>query len=123
MGNKTWWSLVKGRQGLNRQDTVPPLTRPDRTVATSSTDKAQLLATLVAGKMEVDDPERSPPLLEQQCRETVTKVEVTQGLVERLLQELDVQKATGPDNINPYVLKLCARELAVPLSTVFSACL
>uniref|UniRef100_A0A0P4VTV9 Reverse transcriptase domain-containing protein n=1 Tax=Scylla olivacea TaxID=85551 RepID=A0A0P4VTV9_SCYOL len=123
VGNKTWWSLVKGRQGLNRQDTVPPLTRPDGTVATSSKDKAQLLATLFAGKMEVDDPERSPPLLEQQCRETVTKVEVTQGLVERLLQGLDVQKATGPDNISPHVLKQCARELAVPLTTVFSACL
>ncbi|XP_063879421.1 uncharacterized protein LOC135110724 [Scylla paramamosain] len=64
--------------------------------------------------MEVDDPERSPPLLEQQCRETVTKVEVTQGLVERLLQGLDVQKATGPDNISPHVLKQCARKLAVP---------
>ncbi|XP_063876819.1 uncharacterized protein LOC135109359 [Scylla paramamosain] len=123
VGNKTWWSLVKGRQGLDRQDTVPPLTRPDGTVATSSKDKAQLLATLFAGKMEVDDPERSPPLLEQQCRETVTKVEVTQGLVERLLQGLDVQKATGPDNISPHVLKQCARELAVPLTTVFSACL
>ncbi|XP_063878077.1 uncharacterized protein LOC135110016 [Scylla paramamosain] len=85
VGNKTWWSLVKGKQGLNRQDTVPPLTRPDGTVATSSKDKAQLLATLFARKMEVDDPERSPPLLEQQCRDTVTKVEVTQGLVERLL--------------------------------------
>ncbi len=58
-------------------------------MATSSKDKAQLLATLFTGKMEVDDPERSPPLLEQQCRETVTKVEVTQGLVERLLQGLD----------------------------------
>ncbi|XP_063884696.1 uncharacterized protein LOC135113371 [Scylla paramamosain] len=123
VSNKTWWSLVKGRQGLNRQDTVPPLTRPDGTVVTSSKDKAQLLATLFAGKMEVDDPERSPPLLEQQCRETVTKVEVTQGLVERLLQGLDVQKAAGPDNISPHVLKQCARELAVPLTTVFSACL
>ncbi|XP_063875034.1 uncharacterized protein LOC135108190 [Scylla paramamosain] len=123
VGNKTWWSLVKGRQGLNHQDTVPPLTRPDGMVATSSKDKAQLLATLYAGKMEVDDPERSPPLLEQQCRETVTKVAVTQGLVERLLQGLDVQKATGPDNISPHVLKQCARELAVPLTTVFSACL
>ncbi len=70
----------------------------------------------------MDDLERSPPLLEQQCRETVTKVEVTQGLVEHLLQGLDVQKATGPDNISPHVLKQCARELAVPFTTVFSAC-
>ncbi len=50
--------LVKDRQGLSRQDTVPALTRPDRTVATSSKDKAQLLASLFAGKMEVDDPDR-----------------------------------------------------------------
>ena len=123
VGNKTWWSLVKDRQGLSRQDTVPPLTRPDGTVATSSKDKAQLLASLFARKMEVDDPDRSPPLLEQQCGETVTKVEVTHGLVETILRGLDAQKATGPDNVSPHVLKHCARELAAPLTAVFSACL
>ncbi len=40
VGNKTWWSLVKGRQGLKRQNTVPPLTRPDGAMTTSSKDKA-----------------------------------------------------------------------------------
>ncbi|XP_063845411.1 uncharacterized protein LOC135091588 [Scylla paramamosain] len=104
VGNKTWWSLVKGRQGPDRQDTVPPLTRPDGTVATSSNDKAQLLATLFAGKIEVDNPEKSPPLLEQQCRETVTKVEVTQGLVERLLQGLDRSSRSDPKNYRPISL-------------------
>ena len=57
--NNTWWSFVKDRQSLSRQDTFPPLTMPDGTVATSSNHRVQLLDTLFAGKMEMNDPERS----------------------------------------------------------------
>ncbi|KAK4314432.1 hypothetical protein Pmani_014268, partial [Petrolisthes manimaculis] len=40
VGNKTWWSLVKEKQGTSCQDVIPPLTRQDGTVATSSKEKA-----------------------------------------------------------------------------------
>ena len=38
--SKTWWRLVKERQGTSHHDAVPPLCRPDGTSATSSGDKA-----------------------------------------------------------------------------------
>lgn len=123
VGNKTWWTLVKEKQGISRQDIIPPLTRQDGTVATSSREKAQLLATLFAEKMRVSNPQLPPPCLVQQCEETVTKVEVTCSQVKRLLKELDTKKATGPDDISPQILKRCASELCVPLTTVFSACI
>ena len=50
VGHKTWWALVKERQGLLHLDSVPPLTRPDRSTATSSEDKAALLANIFAEK-------------------------------------------------------------------------
>ena len=123
VGNKTWWSLVKDKQGTSRQDSIPPLTKKDGTVATSSKEKAQLLASLFADKMKVDAPRQPPPHLQQQCEETVTKVVVRQEQVKLLLRGLDVQKATGPDDISPRVLKKCADELSGPLTTVFTACL
>ncbi len=43
--------------------------------------------------------------------------------VERLLSEVEVGKATGPDNVSPRVLKNCAKELSGPLTTVFQTCL
>ena len=123
VGNKTWWSLVKEKQGISRQDTIPPLTRQDGTVATSSKEKAQLLAALFAEKMRVEAPQHPPPRLDQQCEKTVTEVEVTQPQVKRLLQQLDTKKATGPDDVSPHLLKQCASELSAPLTSVFSACL
>ena len=123
VGNKTWWSLVKERQGISRQDTIPPLTRRDGTVATSSKEKAQLLAALFAEKMRVEAPRQPPPHLDQQCEETVTEVEVTQSQVKKILQQLDTKKATGPDDVSPQILKRCASEICAPLTSVFSACL
>ena len=63
VGNKTWWSLVKEQQGACHRETLPPLTRPDGSTATSSTDKATLLAELFANKMKIDDPTRPAPQL------------------------------------------------------------
>ncbi|MPC21510.1 hypothetical protein E2C01_014499 [Portunus trituberculatus] len=46
VGNQTWWSLVKDRQGTGHQESIPPLSKQDGTVATSSKERAQLLASL-----------------------------------------------------------------------------
>ena len=56
VGNKTWWSLVKERQGTNHRDAVLPLTRPDGSTATDSEDKASLLSEVFSAKMKVGDP-------------------------------------------------------------------
>lgn len=62
-GSKTWWSLVKERQGMTRQDSVPPFTRPKRFKITSSEDKAALLKELFSQKMQVDDSYSPPSML------------------------------------------------------------
>lgn len=122
VGNKTWWSLVKDKQGTGHQESIPPLSKQDGTVATSSKERAQLLASLFAGKMKVGNPQQPPPQLVQQCEKTVTMVEVTHQQVKRLLRGLDTQKATGPDDISPHLLKRCSQELAAPLTQVFTTC-
>ena len=102
---------------------MPPLTRPDGSTATSSEDKAALLAKIFAEKMQVGDPNRPPPVLPRETDHTITSVLVTAAQVENVLRDVDVGKATGPDNISPRVLKNCARELSGPLATIFTACL
>ena len=77
MGNNTWWSLVKEKQGISRQNSIPPLTKKDGTVVTSSKKKTQLLVNLCAEKMKVEDPS-SPRLVWSNSARRLTKVEVTQ---------------------------------------------
>ena len=123
VGSKTWWTLVKEKQGTSHQEAIPPLTKSDGTSATSSREKAMLLADLFSTKMTIEDPGRPPPQLIQECDQTVTSMEVRREQVEQLLRGVDVRKATGPDNVSPQVLRHCASVLAEPLTTVFSSCL
>ena len=123
VGNKTWWSLVKEQQGACHREALPPLTRQDGSTATSSIDKATLLAEFFTNKMKVNDPSRPAPQLTQETDRNVTTVLVTEEQVERLLGAVNVNKATGPDDVSPRLLKHCARELTAPLTTVFTSCL
>ncbi|KAK4317340.1 hypothetical protein Pmani_011604 [Petrolisthes manimaculis] len=116
VGSKTWWSLIKERQGNSHHETIPPLTRLDGTTATSSKEKADLLADHFSTKMTVADPNRPPPHLAQECDQEITTVEVTQERVEHLLRAVDVRKASGPDDVSPQVLRHCSSELAGTLT-------
>ena len=49
----------------------------------------------------------------------MSDVKVTPDLVYKELCNLNSQKAAGPDDIKPIVLKSCARSLAAPLSVLF----
>ena len=122
VGSKTWWSLVKERQDTSHQETIPPLTWQDGTTATSSKEKADLLADIFFAKMTVADPNRPPPQLGQECDQVITMVEVTQERVKHLLRAVDVRKVSGPDDVSPQVVRHCSNELAGPLTEVFTSC-
>ncbi|XP_045137183.1 uncharacterized protein LOC123519743 [Portunus trituberculatus] len=72
--------------------------------------------------MKVGDLQQSPPLLVQQYEKTVTMVVATHQQVMCLLRGLNTQKATGPDDFSPHLLKRCFQEMAAPLTQVISPC-
>ena len=123
VGNKTWWKLVKEKQGLTRQENIPPLNKYDGTVASTSQEKADLLGRMFSNKMTVPDPERDPPHLPMMCQVPLTDIEVHQERVRKLLQGINTKKAIGPDDVSPFILRKCACELAGPLTSLFQMCL
>ncbi|XP_063596231.1 uncharacterized protein LOC134773084 [Penaeus indicus] len=66
-GSKEWWSLVKEHQGETREPTMPPLTKPDGTTASSNREKANLLGSMFSCKMTVPDANRAPPEIPSMC--------------------------------------------------------
>lgn len=42
--------------------------------------------------------------------------------VKHHLLKTEVNKAYGPDNISPHILRKCADQLATPLATLFQNC-
>ena len=59
-------TLVKERQSTSQQESVSPLSKQDST-ATSSREKAELLADFFSTKMNVTDSKKAPSELEQEC--------------------------------------------------------
>ena len=50
---------------------------------------------------------------------TLTSFNVSEDVVRRLLQDLVVSKACGPDGLSALIPRECANELAVPLCHIF----
>lgn len=123
VGSKQWWSLIKEKQGTLTQERIPVLERTDRSLATRSQEKAELLAGLFSAKMTTQEPNRLPPALPHLCSDRLQHINITEGRVYKLLKSVNTKKATGPDNISPHILKRCAKELALPLKLLFSSCL
>ena len=123
MSSKEWWHTVKQQQGFTDDDSIPPLTREDGSVAVTSKDKAESLASYFASKMTVPDPICSPPDIPTRTNIRLSTCRTNIFEVEKHLHDTDVKKATGPDNVSPYILKNCAHQLAEPLTKLFNGCI
>ena len=58
----------------------------------------------------------------QQCPD-IDQIVVSQDGVQKLLQDIKTEKATGPDSIPNLVLKECAKELSPAITCIFQASL
>jgi len=123
VGSKTWWTTLKQHQGLAPDDDVPPLQKPDGTVATKNKDKAEILASFFSKKMSVPDPERPTPYVPALTNASTSIFTITTKEVRQRMSQVATNKALGPDNISPHILKRCASQLATPLTTIFQQCI
>ena len=55
--------------------------------------------------------------------QTITIESATQGQVHAALDSLNINKATGTDGFPPKALKIGAKELSPPLTTLFNSCI
>ena len=123
VGTKSWWAALKEQQGYAPDDHIPPLIRPDGTVATQCSEKAEVLAAHFSEKMTVPDPGRPPPAVPRLTKATLDTIAITQEEVKHQLSSIDTKKALGPDGVSPHILKNCAAQLAAPITTIFQNCI
>ena len=64
--------------------------------------------------------EPANPEPHQLCQGHLDTVIISPNLVHSVLQNLDPNSSMGPDDIHPSILKHCSRELAEPMSVIFS---
>ena len=89
----------------------------------SASDKAKLFAKNFSKKSNLDDSGISLPVFPSRTILKLHNISVTPKMVKKVIMNLDLSKASGPDCIPVVVLKNCEPELSYILAELFNKCL
>ena len=89
----------------------------------SASDKAKLFAENFSLNSNLDDLGVSLPVFPSRTNLKLHNISITPKMVRKVIMNLDLSKASGPDCIPVVVLKNCEPELSYILAELFNKCL
>ena len=89
----------------------------------SASDKAKLFAENFSMNSNLDDSGISLPVFPSRTNLKLHNISVTPKMVKKVIMNLDLSKASGPDCIPVVVLKNCEPKLSYILAELFNKCL
>ena len=89
----------------------------------SASDKAKLFTENFSLNSNLDDSGVSLPVFPSRTNLKLHNISVTPKMVKKVIMNLDLSKASGPDCIPVVVLKKCEPELSDILAELFNKCL
>ena len=92
-------------------------------VLSSASDRAKLFAENFSKNSNPDDSGISLPVFPSRTDLKLHNISVTPKMVKKVIMNLDLSKASGPDCIPVVVLKNCEPELSFILAELFNKCL
>nr|CAI5825790.1 unnamed protein product [Callosobruchus analis] len=116
--SRTFWSVAKAISHNFSYSSILPLTREDRSIASTPKEKADILGKLFADSSTVDF-QGNPPATTFNVNSRMAEVKFEHRDIRNVLQNLNTNKASGPDQIPAIVLKRCAVELTPILCKLF----
>ena len=100
---------------------VPPIVRWKIIEATSSTNKAELFNSFFQSTFSQKDMS-SFTLSGSKCEREATKFDVSESNIRKILCNLDINKAKGPDGLPPLLFKQTESTIAKSISELFTSC-
>ena len=119
MSSRTWWKACNQISGIKPSHSgIPPLL-DDNNLIFDDLSKANLLNDFFALQTELDDSQATLPEFIEPVN-SLCDIVLGDSEVEDVLKILDNSKASGPDLINPRLLKEAASQLKNPLCKLFN---
>ncbi|XP_072048268.1 uncharacterized protein [Amphiura filiformis] len=116
-GNKQFWSFIKS---LKKDSSgIPALKDENNMLVTDNIKKANLLNSQFESVFTQDDSS-SLPTINSPKFPSMPDIHVDVHGVEKLLNQLNIHKAPGPDEIPSYILKVYASRIAPILTIIFN---
>lgn len=115
---KRFWSYVKSKS--KTRASISNLYRnSDKTELTENESEiANVLGDFFSSVFTVE-PDDDLPSINKKDVPTINNIEISIDTVRKKLEELDISKSPGPDNINPRILKEMSDILAEPIYIIF----
>jgi hypothetical protein len=117
---KKFWKYMKEQLHMNTG--VNSLKRPDGSLASNDKEKAETLNDFFTSVFTKERTDNLPDLgpASKSNGVTLCDIRLTPSAVKCKLNQLNENKAQGPDKISPKVLKELSEELSTPLCAIFN---
>ena len=121
LGSRDFWRIANSV--LNKgKSAIPPLFNGPEVLSFAS-DKAKLFAENFSMNSNLDDPGVSLPVFPSRTNLKLHNISVSRKMVKKVIMNLDLSKASGPDCVPVVVLENCEPELSPILAELFNKCL
>ena len=121
LGSRDFWRIVNSVFNKGKSAIIPLFNGPE--VLSSASDKAKLFAENFPLNSNLDDLGISLPVFPSRTNSKMHNISVTPKMVRKVVMNLDLSKASGPDCIPVVVLKNCEPELSYILAELLNKCL
>ena len=117
----TFWEIANSVLNKGKLAIPPLFNGPE--VLSSASDKAKLFAENFSKNSSLDDPGISLRVFPSRPNQKLHNISVTPKMVKKVITNLDLSKASGPDCIPLLVLKNYEPELSYILAELVNKCL
>ena len=115
---KAFWRYVNSAK--KTRSSIPNLKRTDGIFTSSDQQKADALNQQFASVFTTEDLSNLPQAEPLDLQHLLENIDITEDKVKAKLLKLRPDKAPGPDQVHPYVLKTLADSLCKPLAQIFN---
>ena len=117
-GSCDFWRIANSVFNKGKSAIPPLFNGPE--VLSSASDKAKLFAENFSKNSNLDDSGISLPVFPSRTNLKLHNISVTPKIVGKVVMNLDLSKASGPDCIPVVVLKKCVPELSLILAELLN---
>ena len=115
---KAFWKYAGSKRKLKRA--IPKLLRKDGSTAETDKEKADVLNSQFTSVFTQEDLHNVPEFENIEMASKLSSITVTEEILLKHLKSLRIDKAAGPDDVHPFILKNLAETLVKPLTLLFN---
>ena len=121
--SKAYWSILKSFVNDKKIPIIPPLYHNGNFI-TDFCQKAELFNSFFAEQCSILlNSSKLPTNLAPRTDQSLTSINFSQDDILKIIQNLNPNKAHGPDKISIRMIKICGKSLCKPLEMIFKSCI